>query len=333
MGYLENGKWHRGTFDPKHKDGKFQRTTSKFRNWITHDGSPGPSGEGGFKAERDRYHLYISYACPWAHRTLIFRQLKQLEDVIGISVVDWYMGPEGWHFSDRDGAIPDHVNNKDYLREIYTLADPNCTGRVTVPVLWDKQHQTIVSNESSEIIRMFNSAFNTLTGNTQDFCPPNLLEEIDTINERIYNTLNNGVYKCGFATTQEAYEEAFDALFETMDIMEDRLSKSRYLVGNTLTEADWRAFATLIRFDPVYVGHFKCNWKRVTDYPNIHAYMRELYQYDGISELCDFHHIQRHYYVSHDSINPNGIVPKGPSQNLEERHGRETISERLIATF
>ncbi|MEM8812570.1 MAG: glutathione S-transferase family protein [Pseudomonadota bacterium] len=322
MGLLVDGVWHDTWYDTKSTGGKFVRKDAKFRNWVTADGSPGPSGTGGFKAESGRYHLYISHACPWAHRTLIFRHLKKLEDHIDLSIVDPDMLDKGWTFSNAPGAIPDSLHGAKHMFEVYLKADPKFSGRVTVPVLWDKQTGTIVSNESSEIIRMFNTAFDALTDVDHDFYPKALRPEIDAINQPIYENINNGVYRCGFATTQEAYEAAFEDLFETLDMVEERLSGQRYLVGNVQTEADWRLFTTLVRFDPVYVGHFKCNLRRIVDYPNLSNYLRDLYQTPGIAELTNFEHIKRHYYFSHTSINPTQIVPKGPDIDLSIPHDR-----------
>lgn len=314
MGQLVEGKWTTDWYDTKSTGGRFKRKDAGFRNWITADGSAGISGEGGFKAEADRYHLYVSYACPWAHRTLIFRKLKQLEDLISVSVVDAKMPDEhGWSFSDADGAIPDTVNNADYMWQVYAAAKPDYTGRVTVPVLWDKKQKTIVSNESSEIIRMFNSAFNDLTGNKDDYYPDELKAAIDEINPRIYSGINNGVYKSGFATTQTAYNEAVSALFETLDWVESILAEKRFLTGDRVTEADWRLFTTLVRFDAVYVGHFKCNRQRIADYPHMSRYLKELYQWSGVKETVNLDHIITHYYWSHTSINPHRVVPIGPN--------------------
>jgi glutathionyl-hydroquinone reductase len=325
MGMLIKGVWHDVWYDTKDTKGQFKRSESQFRNWVTVDGNAGPSGEGGFAAEAGRYHLYVSLACPWAHRTLIFRTLKKLENIIDISIVDPYMLENGWEFKDRDGGTRDHLFGSDYLWQIYTRADPDYSGRVTVPVLWDKQKNTIVSNESSEIMRMFNTAFNALTSSTEDFYPQDLQGEIDALNAQIYDTVNNGVYKCGFATTQSAYESHIGPLFDTLDQLEARLEKNRYLTGNRLTEADWRLFTTLIRFDPVYVGHFKCNIRRIADYPNLSGYLRELYQTPGIAKTVDFYHIKTHYYGSHTMINPTGIVPMGPKQHLDAPHGRDAL--------
>ncbi|MCP9482350.1 glutathione S-transferase family protein [Shimia sp. CNT1-13L.2] len=323
MGLLVDGKWHDTWYDTKSSGGKFIRSEAQFRNWITTDGSAGPSGEGGFAAESGRYHLYVSYACPWAHRTLIFRQLKGLTDHISVSVVHPDMLTEGWTFeTDDHGATGDTLFGSDHAHQIYTRADATYSGRVTVPILWDKQRNTIVSNESSEIIRMLNSAFDHITGNTHDYWPEDMREPIECINERIYDTFNNGVYKCGFATSQEAYDAAITPLFDTLDWLEDILSEHRYLLGDVLTEADWRLFTTLIRFDPVYHLHFKCNRKRLIDYPNLWAYTRELYQMPGIAETVNMQHIVRHYHYSHDTINPHRIIPINPDLDYTEPHGR-----------
>ena len=323
MGKLVEGVWRDVWYDTKSTGGKFVRANSKFRNWITPDGKDAPSGKA-FKAEAGRYHLYVSYACPWAHRTLIFRKLKGLEDMIGVSVVNHFMGGQGWTFHEGEGVIPDPIMDAEFLHQLYTAAEPSFSGRVTVPVLWDKKTGTIVCNESSEIIRMFNSAFDHLGATPGDFYPEALRNEIDEVNERVYHTLNNGVYKCGFATTQEAYEEAFAALFDTLDWLEERLSKQRYLAGDQITEADWRLFTTLMRFDAVYVGHFKTNLRRIADYPNLWAYTRELYQVPGVKGTVNMHHIKHHYYGSHESINPTRIVPMGPTIDFAEPHGRDT---------
>lgn len=313
MGQLIEGKWSTQWYDTKKTGGKFERSKAGFRNWITADGSAGPSGEGGFKAEAGRYHLYVSLACPWAHRTLIFRKLKELEDLISVSVVSPKMPDEtGWNFDKAEGSTGDDLLGKDYLWQVYTQAVPDYTGRVTVPVLWDKQTEQIVSNESSEIIRMFNSAFNQLTGNTDDYYAEALRPRIDEINQRIYDDINNGVYKAGFATTQDAYEGAFTKLFDALDWVEGLLGETAYLTGDTITEADWRLFTTLVRFDAVYVGHFKCNRQRIADYPNISHYLKALYEQPGIKETVDLGHIKTHYYWSHITINPTRIVPKGP---------------------
>lgn len=303
--------------------GEFVRTESTFRNWVTKDGSTGPSGEGGFPAEANRYHLYVSYACPWAHRTLIFRALKGLQDVISVSVVHPLMPKESWVFAEYPGATEDHINHAHYLYENYLQVDPDFNGLVTVPVLWDKKRQTIVNNESSEIIRMLNSAFDDFGNAELDYYPEHLRKEIDEINELIYHNINNGVYRAGFATSQQAYDRAFDRLFDTMDELEDRLSKQRYLVGDQITEADWRLFTTLVRFDAVYYNHFKTNKKRLMDYPNLWAYTRELYQMPDVAGTVNMDHIKYHYFGSHRTINPTGIVPKGPEIDFMQAHGRE----------
>ncbi len=323
MGLLVDGVWKDQWYDTKSTGGKFERTTAKFRNWITADGGAGPTGSDGFKAESGRYHLYVSYACPWAHRALIFRKLKGLTDHIDVSAVHPDMLSDGWTFeTDAHGATGDTLYGLPYARDIYTKADPTVSGRVTVPILWDKQRETVVSNESSEIIRMFNSAFDGLTGNTRDFWPAHLRDAIEPVNTRIYDTVNNGVYRCGFATTQEAYDEAVGPLFDSLDWIEGILAENRYLMGDTLTEADWRLFTTLVRFDPVYVLHFKCNRRRIVDYPNLWAYTRELFQMDGVAETVNLNHIVRHYHYSHETINPNRIIPTGPAIDWMEPHGR-----------
>ena len=317
MGLLVDGKWKDQWYDTGETGGRFQRSESVFRHWLTPQGEAGPEGQKGFAAVAGRYHLYVSYACPWAHRTLIFRALKDLHSLIGVSVVHPDMLEQGWSFDSRFAeATGDKLYNLDFAHQLYTRAQPNYTGRVTVPILWDTQEQTLVSNESAEIIRMFNTAFNGITGNTLDFYPEALRAPIDDINERVYHTLNNGVYKAGFATTQTAYEEAVYPLFETLDWLEDQLKDGGgpYLLGETLTEADWRLFTTLIRFDPVYVGHFKCNLCRLQDYPLLSAYTQGLYEHPGVAETVDFAHIKRHYYYSHTTINPYRIVPVGPAQ-------------------
>jgi putative glutathione S-transferase len=307
------GKWSTEWYDTKKTGGRFERTQSGYRNWITPDGSAGPSGEGGFPAEAGRYHLYVSYACPWAHRTLIFRALKNLEPLISVSVTDAKMPDDtGWSFTGTSGSTGDTVNQKDYLWQVYALAKPDYTGRVTVPVLWDKQRKTIVNNESAEIIRMLNSAFNGLTGNEDDYYPEAQRAEIDAINQRVYDTVNNGVYKAGFATTQPAYEEAFKALFASLDWLEGLLGETPYLAGDAITEADWRLFTTLVRFDAVYVGHFKCNRQRIADYPNLSHYLKALYEVPGVKETVHMDHIKTHYYWSHVTINPHRIIPVGP---------------------
>jgi len=320
MGLLVDGRWQDHWYDTKATKGRFERKESQFRNWVTAD------GQGGFKAEAGRYHLYVSYACPWAHRALIFRVLKGLEDMISISVVNWYMEADGWTFEEADGVIPDTINNARLLHQVYTAAQGDYTGRVTVPVLWDTVTGTIVNNESSEIIRMFNSAFDDIGAAPGDYCPAALRSEIDEVNARVYETLNNGVYRSGFATTQEAYEETVQPLFDTLDWLEERISSQRYLVGNQLTEADWRLFTTLVRFDPVYVGHFKCNLRRIADYPNLSNYVRDLYQHPGIGGTVNMQHIKSHYYGSHKTINPTGIVPVGPEIDFMAPHDRARLN-------
>nr|WP_321483570.1 glutathione S-transferase family protein [uncultured Cohaesibacter sp.] len=325
MGLLVDGKWHDQWYDTKSTGGRFVRKDSAFRNWITADGSAGPTGEAGFKAEAGRYHLYVSYACPWAHRSLIFRALKGLEDMISVSVVNSFMGENGWTFEEADGVIPDPLFGARYLHEIYTKADPTYSGRVTVPVLWDKKTGAIVSNESSEIIRMLNSAFDGIGAKKGDYWPEAHRAEIDELNERIYNTVNNGVYKAGFATTQAAYEEAVVPLFETLDWLEKRLSKSRFLLDYGQTEADWRLFTTLIRFDAVYYSHFKCNLHSIESYPNLSNYLRDLYQQSGVAKTVRMDHIKNHYYASHDMINPTRIVPMGPEIDYSRPHDRADL--------
>ena len=325
MGLLQEGKWVDQWYDTKSSGGRFVRKAPQFRNWITADGSAGPSGEGGFKAESGRYHLYVSHACPWAHRTVIFRSLKGLEDMISVSVVHWYMVENGWTFEEGDGVIADSINNAQFMYQVYTAAKSDYSGRVTVPVLWDKEKNTIVSNESPEIIRMFNSEFDGIGATAGDYYPEELREEIDALNERIYDTVNNGVYKSGFATTQAAYEEAVVPLFETLDWLEERLGKQRYLTGATITEADWRLFTTLIRFDPVYVGHFKCNIRRIADYEHLSGYVRDLYQQPGIAETVHMDHIKNHYYASHESVNPTRVVPVGPDIDFSAPHNRADL--------
>ena len=326
MGLLQNGKWVDQWYDTKASKGHFVRKASQFRNWITADGAPGPSGVEGFRAEAGRYHLYVSYACPWAHRTLIFRALKKLEAMISVSIVNWYMGANGWTFDPVSGVVPDDINNAEFLHQVYTASDPNYSGRVTVPVLWDKKSSKIVSNESSEIIRMFNEAFDSLGAAPGDYYPLALRDEINSLNDRIYETVNNGVYKAGFATTQEAYDEAVSKVFETLNWLEKRLETQRYLTGNADTEADWRLFTTLVRFDPVYVGHFKCNLKRLADYPNLSGYVRDLYQHPGVAATVHLDHIKKHYFVSHTTINPTGIVPTGPTISYTASHYRDKLN-------
>jgi putative glutathione S-transferase len=317
MGLLVDGRWQDQWYDTAKSGGRFVRQDSAFRNWVTPDGAPGPSGTGGFRAEPGRYHLYVSLACPWAHRALIFRVLKGLESAIDVSVVHWLMAEQGWSFAAGEGVVSDPIGVARHLHEVYTRADPLYSGRVTVPVLWDKQSGTIVNNESSEIIRMLNSAFDGVGAKPGDYYPQDLRTEIDGLNERIYATVNNGVYRAGFATTQEAYEEAVAPLFETLDWLEGRLSSRRFLTGERITEADWRLFTTLIRFDPVYVGHFKCNIRRIADYPRLHAYMQSLFEIEGVAATVNFDHIKRHYYQSHRNLNPSGIVPVGPELDIQ----------------
>ncbi len=322
MGLLIEGKWHDRWYDTKDNNGEFIREDSQFRSWITPDGSAGPSGIAGFPAEPGRYHLYVSLACPWAHRTLIFRKLKSLEDIIAVSILHPHMLDQGWVFDDWKGETRDNLYGYKCLYQHYTRAKSEYTGRVTVPVLWDSQRETIVSNESSEIIRMFNSAFNEFTPVKTDYYPEDLLEEIDLINANIYQNLNNGVYRCGFATTQEAYQAAFTRLFECLNELESRLSKQRYLLGETITEADWRLFTTLVRFDAVYFSHFKTNMRRIHDYPELSGYVRDLFQQPGIAETVNMEHIKQHYYFSHYTINPSRIVPEGPELNFSAPHQR-----------
>lgn len=325
MGLLIEGRWKDQWYESS-ADGAFQREQAQRRNWVTADGSPGPSGEGGFNAEAGRYHLYVSLACPWAHRTLIMRKLKGLESLIDVSVVSWLMLENGWTFDKAHGSTGDALDDFAFMHQRYTADTADYTGRVTVPVLWDKKLNRIVSNESAEIIRMFNSAFNGLTGNTLDFYPQPLRATIDTLNERIYPAVNNGVYRAGFATSQQAYESAFDDVFAELDYLEQHLSDHRYLVGEYLTEADVRLFTTLIRFDAVYYGHFKCNLRRIADYPNLSNWLRELYQWPGVAETVDFEHIKGHYYASHRTINPTGVVPKGPLQGFDGKHDRQRLA-------
>ena len=324
MGQLVDGTWTTEWYDTRQmKGGRFVRGTSGFRNWVTPDGAAGPSGEGGFAAESGRYHLYVSHACPWAHRTLIFRVLKGLEPHIDVSVVHPDMLDDGWTFAtDWPGATGDRLFDAPFMRDLYLRAEPGMTGSVTVPVLWDKARGTIVSNESSEIIRMFNTAFDGLTGNSQDFYPEALRPEIDRVNQRIYDSVNNGVYKAGFATSQAAYDEAVGALFDSLDWLEGLLGERHYLAGDSVTEADWRLFTTLVRFDSVYHLHFKCNRRRIIDYPALWAYLRELYQWPGVAATVHLDHIVRHYHFSHDTINPHRIIPINPVLDFMEPHGR-----------
>jgi len=326
MGQLVDGVWQDEQHAQRTTAGRFLRPTTRFRNWITEDGSAGASGEGGFPAARNRYHLYVSLACPWAHRTLIMRQLKGLEPIISISVVEPLYGPHGWRFGTGPGTIPDSVNGASELAEVYLRADPGYTGRVSVPVLWDKERHTIVNNESAEIIRMLNGAFGRFTDVRTDYYPPALRDEIDRINARVYETINNGVYRAGFATTQEAYEEAFRAIFATLDEIEASLSRRRYVTGAAITEADLRLFPTLVRFDAVYYSHFKCNLRRIVDYPNLSNYLRDLYQQPGIAATVNMDHIKRHYYGSQRHVNPTGIVPLGPELDFMAPHDRAKLS-------
>jgi putative glutathione S-transferase len=327
MGLLVDGVWHDQWYDTRKSGGRFVRSEAQFRNWVTADGSPGPSGRGGFKAESGRYHLYVCYACPWAHRTLIFRALKGLDKHIDVSAVHWFMAENGWTFAPGEGVIPDPLMGAQFLYQIYTAADPKYSGRVTVPVLWDKAQKTIVSNESPEIIRMFNSAFDALPGVEAelDFYPAPLRGEIDAINARVYATVNNGVYRAGFATAQDAYDEAARELFASLDWLEGLLAKRRYIAGDAVTEADWRLFTTLLRFDPVYNTHFKCNLRMLIDYPNLWNYTRELYQWPGVAATVRMDHIKKHYWGSHRTINPTGIVPIGPDLDFAAPHDRNRL--------
>lgn len=325
MGLLINGQWQDKWYDTASSNGNFEREAAQLRNWITIDGSPGPSGQEGFKAETNRYHLYVSLACPWAHRTLIFRKLKQLENHISVSVVSPDMLAHGWTFDKGDesrASTGDSINQCRYLHQVYTINNPDYTGRVTVPVLWDKKLKRIVSNESADIIRIFNQSFNPITHNQDNYYPTELQEKIEEVNSLVYDNINNGVYRCGFATTQSAYEIAYQQLFAAIEQVEKRLSQQRYLTGDRITEADWRLFTTFIRFDAVYHGHFKCNKQRLEDYPNIANYVRELYQWPGIAETVNFYHIKRHYYYSHTMINPSQVVPVGPEINFNHPHNR-----------
>jgi len=320
MGLLVDGVWQDDV--SRTKDGHFIRPATQFRNWVTPDGGPGPTGEGGFAAENGRYHLYVSLACPWAHRTIIFRKLKALENAISMSIVSPDMGREGWTFNISEGSSGDTVNGKSKLSEIYLLANARYSGRVSVPVLWDKKRKTIVNNESSEIIRMLNSAFDAFTNVHTDYYPAPLRAEIDRLNDLIYPNVNNGVYRAGFATSQVAYEQAFRNVFDTLDDIEQILSEHRYLAGNTITEADWRLFSTLIRFDAVYYSHFKCNWRRIADFENLSNYLRDLYQVPGVAETVSIEQIKRHYYGSQRQVNPTGIVPVGPQLDFAAPHNR-----------
>jgi len=322
MGLLVDGVWQDEQHSARTPEGRFVRPTTRFRNWVTEDGGPGPTGEGGFAAARGRYHLYVALPCPWAHRTVIMRMLKGLEDVVSMSVLEPLYGPHGWRFGTSPGTVPDSVNGASELAEIYLRADPRYTGRVSVPALWDNERRTIVNNESAEIIRMLNGAFGRFTNVRTDYYPPALREEIDRVNALVYENVNNGVYRAGFATVQEAYEEAFRALFRVLDELEQRLARQRYLVGGDITEADWRLFTTLVRFDAVYYSHFKCNLRRITDYPNLSNYLRDLYQQGGVGGTVNMDHIKRHYYGSQRHVNPTGIVPLGPQLDFLAPHDR-----------
>ncbi|AVJ19415.1 glutathione-dependent reductase [Serratia sp. MYb239] len=324
MGQLVDGVWQDVWYDTKSTGGRFKRSTSQFRNWITADGQPGEHGDGGFVAEKDRYHLYVSLACPWAHRTLLMRKLKGLEQIIPVSVVHPLMLENGWTFADDfPGASGDPLYHADFLYQLYLRADPHYSGRVTVPVLWDKQRQTIVSNESADILRMFNSAFDGVGARAGDYYPAELREKIDRLNGWIYDTVNNGVYKAGFATSQEAYDEAVNGVFTSLERLEQILGQHRYLTGDRLTEADLRLWTTLVRFDPVYVTHFKCDKRRISDYLNLYGFLRDIYQLPGVDATVDMAHIRHHYYRSHATINPYGIISIGPAQDLNEPHGRD----------
>ena len=321
MGLLVDGTWHESWYDTDKSDGCFERFESTFRNWITADGAAGPSGRGGFMAEAGRYHLYVANSCPWAHRSLIWRKLKGLEGAISISIADSRKHREGWHFREGKGLIPDTVNGATHLHQIYTKAEPRYSGRVTVPTLWDRETGTIVNNESAELIRMFNSAFDSIGAVELDLYPEDLRDEIDALNDRIYRTVNNGVYRAGFATSQQAYEEAVGPLFETLGWLDERLGDQRYLLGDSPSEADWRLFPTLIRFDLAYHGNFKCNLRRVQDYPNLWGYTRDLYQRPGIADTIDLDQMKAGYYTI-AAVNPTQIVPVGPKINFWQPHGR-----------
>ncbi len=322
MGILIDGQWQDAPPNLNEGDGRFVRKASAFRTWITPDGGPGPSGTGGFAAKAGRYRLYVSLACPWAHRTLIFRVIKGLQEMIPVSVTHWLMAERGWTFDPAEGVVPDPVMGATALHQLYTRARANYSGRATVPLLWDTERNTIVNNESAEIIRMLNSAFDGIGATPGDYYPAHLRDEIDALNDRVYDTLNNGVYKAGFATTQSAYEAAIGPLFETLDWLEARLAARRWLCGDELTEADWRLFTTLVRFDSVYHGHFKCNLRRLVDYPALWSYTRSLYQRPGIARTVNLQHVKNHYYGSHRNINPTGIVPAGPVLDFDQPSGR-----------
>ncbi len=319
LGMLVDGEWTDRRVQ-EDSEGRFIRTETSFRDRVTSDGS------SGYPVEAGRYHLYIAAACPWAHRVAILRQLKGLEEAVSLSIVDPFMGGDGWAFSEEPGTIPDFVNGASFLREVYTKADPHYTGRVTVPILWDKEQGTIVNNESRELLRMFDHEFGAIAENDVDYCPEDLREEVDRVIDEIYTPINNGVYRTGFARTQSAYEESFNELFDALARWERVLEEQRYLCGDRITEADWCLFTTLLRFDPVYHGHFKCNLYRIVDYPNLWGYLRDLYGQPGVAETCNFDHIKRHYYQSHESVNPTGIVPLGPAINFEEPHDRARLS-------
>ncbi len=327
MGQLVDGVWQTARQDTRKTRGRFLRAATQWRDWVTRDGKPAEGRERGFKAEPGRYHLYVSFACPWAHRTLIVRRLKKLEDVVSVSVVHHFLGENGWTFEAEDGGTGDRLYGLDYLHQVYAKADPRYSGRASVPVLWDKKNETIVSNESSEIIRMLNSGFDEWGDAAVDLYPPRLRPQIDDINDLVYANINNGVYRAGFATSQEAYEEAFKDVFLALDEVERRLSRQRYLVGNRLTEADWRLFTTLVRFDSVYYSHFKCNLRRIVDYENLWNYTRELYQVPGVADTVDMRHIKQHYYRSHESINPTRIVPVGPEIDFDRPHDRARLKK------
>jgi len=323
MGLLIDGQWHDRWYDTDKSGGRFVREDARFRHWVTADGAPSPDGEGGFAAAPDRYHLYVSLACPWAHRTLIVRALKGLEDLIDVSVVSPLMLTEGWTFETAEGSSGDRVGGRAFMHEVYTAARADYTGRVTVPVLWDRERETIVSNESADIVRMLGSAFDDLTGNTLDLYPAELRETIDGWNARVYPRVNNGVYRAGFATTQAAYEEAFGELFAELDAIDAHLASHRFLAGDHFTEADVRLFTTLVRFDAVYHGHFKCNRQRLEEFAHLPGYLRELYQLPRVADTVDFAHIKGHYYRSHPTINPTGVVPAGPALDYSSPHGRD----------
>ncbi|MCB8887797.1 glutathione S-transferase family protein [Vreelandella malpeensis] len=324
MGLLVEGEWVDQWYDTKKSGGEFVRESAKLRDWVG-EGAPADHEGKRFPAEKGRYHLYVSLACPWAHRTLIMRKLKGIDELIGVSHVSPLMLDKGWTYDEAEGSSGDPVNGARYHYELYTKTDSHYTGRVTVPVLWDKQRQAIVNNESADLVRMFNGAFDELTGNTLDFYPQDLRATIDEINADVYDNVNNGVYKAGFATEQSVYEKHVKALFAALDRLEQRLETNRYLAGEWLTEADIRMFTTLVRFDAVYHGHFKCNVRRIEDYPQLSNYLRELYQWPGVADTVNMDHIKRHYYYSHDNINPTRIVPVGPALDFDCPHDRERL--------